>query len=268
VLRAFVLSILITPTIEVASMIFRFLRLLLLFVLIAAGEAAFGHGFQLSLTGNKLVGTGDDFLDGKTTATNTYTSNWTALTAGSLYVKGAGGVQPSDSGGLSVASGDKFSLEFLGPLMFSSGGSAVPAAAGVSLVANSYVNTTYTAPNLIDSATLDGSLTLPDLLDVSGNTSHSIQYVLSAATVPAGVYGFSFRVQGHNDATGAAYLPSDPLVVLLNTSDFTDPATVTAARAAVLSAVPEPSGVVIGAIGFAAAIVWRRANFAAGSVRR
>jgi hypothetical protein len=257
-----------TPTIEVASMNVWFLRLILPLVLIVAGEAAFGHGFQLSLAGNKLVGTGDDFLDGKTTSTNTYTSNWTALTSGSVYVKGAGGVQPSDTGGLSVASGDKFSLEFLGPLLFSSGGSAVPAAVGVDLVPNSYVSTTYTTPNLIDSSTLNGSLTLPDLLDVSGNTSHSIQYVLSAANVPAGVYGFSFRVQGRNDVTGAQYLPSDPLVVLLNTSDFTDPTTVTAARAAVLSAVPEPSGLFIGAIGFAAIAVWRRANFAARSARR
>jgi hypothetical protein len=135
-------------------------------------------------------------------------------------------------------------------------------------VANSYVSTTYTAPNLIDSSTLNGSSSLADLLDVSGNASHSIQYVLSAASVPAGVYGFSFRVQGRNEVRGATYLASDPLIVLLNTSDFTDPTAVTAARAAVLNAVPEPSALLVSAIGFAAIAVWRRANFAARSVCR
>ncbi len=231
------------------------LRSLMVLVMLAIAQSAFGHGFQLSLSGNQIVGTGDDFLGGTTTNPSTYASVWTNVTAGSLYNKSAGGVQPSTTGGLSLANGDTFSLEFFGPLMFSSGGAAAPAAAGVSMAANSYVSTTYTAPNLIDSLILDGTFSIRDILDVSGNTSHSIQWVLSGSSIPPGVYGFAYKVHGVNGVAHTIYDTSTPLFVLLNTPDFTDATAVTAARGAVLDAVPEPSGLILAGISGAALIL-------------
>ncbi len=240
------------------------LRSMTILVLLVCAQAAFGHGFQLSLSDNKIVGTGDDFLGGTTTNPSTYSSGWTSVTPGTLYNKGAGGVQPSATGGLSLANGDTFSLEFFGPLMFSSGGAATPVAAGVSMAANSYVSTTYTAPNLIDTLNLDGTFSVPDFLDVSGNTSHSIQWVLTESldqqSIPPGVYGFAYRVYGSNSVSHNIYDSSTPMVVLLNTPDFTDATSVIAARAAVLSAVPEPNSLILASTGLmiSAGLIWQR----------
>ena len=181
--------------------IFRSLTMLVLIVPLGFCQSALGHGFQLSLSGNQLVGTGDDFLEGKTTNPSTFSSAWTNVTASALYNKGSGGVSVSASGGLSLANGDTLSLEFATPLMYSSGGAASPVAPGVGLAFNSYVSSTYTLPNLIGASILSGSLVLPGRLDVSGTTSHSIQWVLSGSPIPAGVYGFAYRVHGENSIT-------------------------------------------------------------------
>ena len=216
--------------------------------LIPICQTAMGHGFQLSLSGNQLTAQGDDFLGGSTTNPYTYSSAWTTVTGGSDYLKTAGGVEPSATGGLSVAGGDTFSLEFVSPLMYSNGGTATPAGSGIAMAIRSYVSTTYTLGNLIDSSSLNGTVIPSAFLNVSGNTSHSINWELTGSSIPGGVYGFAYVAHGSNGAT--TYGPTGPLVVLLNTGDsFSDPTSVLAARAAVYSAVPEPNSVVLAGVG-------------------
>jgi len=130
--------------------------------------------------------------------------------------------------------GDVLRMELVGPLWYSTGGAAVPASAGVVLSAEQKV--TGEMRTISSLGPSGGPLTL------AATSAHEMIWSLPFGS-PEGAYGISYRIIG-NGVTGQPFTPSDPLVLVLTTPNFTaDPAQ--AEQAIFAAAVPEPSSLVL-----------------------
>jgi hypothetical protein len=183
-------------------------------LLLALARPTFGHGFILTWPDDQIEGTSQV----PSISPHLFAEQWTPFDPTVMFAD-HGGVQTAS--GLSPAGG---SIEFLGPLWYSSGSTAARATAGIQVTAQSFDSFGEQLGNTI---TLTGASTSPGSFPVAGNDAHSIGWILSGASLPAGVYGFSYRATGFGDDE----LPSVPLVVALSTSGFSGTALADAQRA-------------------------------------
>ena len=217
--------------------------LLLVLVLAGSTKAAHGDGFALSLSGNTLVGVSNDFP-----------ANGNARLFNSAFEDVLGSWETDHGGAGSNLFGTNKQLAFdvLGPLWYSTGGVAVPAAVGVSLqMADQQAG--FVGPSI----TLDANSTITAGYPISGNTSHEFVFTLDGATSHEGVYGIAYSVRG-NPVGGNPYVPTQLLVATWMTPNFNpgedplDPESpLQLAQTAIFNAastVPEPSSIVLSAI--------------------
>jgi hypothetical protein len=229
----------------------------LLFILVLASSmrAARGDGFSLSLSGNTLVGTSNDFP-----------ANGNARLFNSSFADILGSWE-TDHGGAGTSlfgTGKELAFDVLGPLWYSTGGVAVPAAVGVALeMADQQAG--FFGPSI----TLDSNSTITAGYPISGNTSHEFIFTLDGAALHEGVYGIAYSVRG-NPVGGNPYVPTQLLVATWMTPNFDpgpDPlnpeSPLQRAEVAIFNAastIPEPSSIVLAALGAVALVFfrWRR----------
>ncbi len=223
-------------------------------VTLASAAPAFGHGFALSLNGNLLSATSNDF-PGNANA-NLFLAEL-ALSSGELRSTHGG------AGSSLFGTGKSLSFDVYSPLLYSDGAGlpAAPAVDGVSMLIESQ--------NLFGSITVDGSGTFTAGYQVSGNSSHEFRWTLdSLGALPEGVYGLAYKVKG-GPAGGGAYDPTNLLVVTYMTPNFfpgNDPlapdSPLSLATAAIYEAatnpVPEPSTWALLGLGACGVFVARR----------
>jgi hypothetical protein len=205
--------------------------------LVCAAPSAWGHGFSLSLSGNTLNASSND-----------YPGNGNPFLFGEGF-EDVGGDLASDHGGAGSSlfgTGKTLSFEVLGPLWYSNGGAAAEARDGLSLLMEGSGG----------SIEIDRDTNYLDGFAISGNTSHEFLFTLLAeAALPFsaadnGVYGIMYRVKG-SPTGGSPYQPTPWLVSTWMTPGFnpgTDPLSPTSplrmAQNAIFSAataVPEPT---------------------------
>jgi hypothetical protein len=200
----------------------------LLATMLMCGSAS-GHGFGLSLVDNTIHAASEV----PTISPHLFTEQFDSSSATEVF---------SDHGGVEADSGfnlpsDRLSVEFLGPLWYSGGGAAVHAVAGFTLNATSY-DTSVVPSTVLGTVNITGSTPSPGSFPVAGNDDHSIGWILSGSSaIPAGVYGFAYRVTGTSGG-GTPFESSVPLVVAFNTPDFTG-ADLTSAQQAVFNSALE-----------------------------
>jgi len=223
--------------------------LLLVFTMAGLTRVAEGHGFSLSLSGNNLVGTSNDFPGNG----NARLFNATLADLLGEWKSDHGGAGSSNFG-----TNKELAFDVLGPLWYSTGGVAVPAAAGVALEMLGG-----------SSITLDGNSTITAGYPISGNTSHEFIFTLDGAASHEGVYGIAYSVRG-NPVGGDPYVPTLLLVATWMTPNFDpgedplDPESpLQLAQTAIFNAaiiVPEPSSIVLAVLGAVALgfFRWRR----------
>jgi hypothetical protein len=231
--------------------------LLLILALAGSTQVAHGHGFSLSLSGNTLVGTSGDFPGN---------GNARLFNADLADLLGA---WKSDHGGAGAGSfgiNKELAFDVLGPLWYSTGGVAVPAAVGVSLAMKDQTGV-FAGPSI----TLDGNSTATAGYPISGNTSHEFIFTLAGAELHEGVYGIAYSVRG-NPVGGNPYVPTQLLVATWSTPGFDpgneplDPESpLQMAQLAIFNAattVPEPSSIVLAVLGAAAVgfFRWQRSR--------
>lgn len=206
-------------------------------VMLASAAPVFGHGFALSLNGNVLTATSNDFPGNGNP--NLFLAEL-ALSSGELRSTHGG------AGTSLFGTGKSLSFDVYSPLLYSAGTGvpAEPAAAGISMLIESQ--------NLLGSITVDGGDAFTAGYQILGNSSHEFRWTLdSTGILPEGVYGLAYRVKG-GPAAGGAYDPTQLLVVTYMTPGFfpgNDPlapdSPLSLATAAVYEAatnpVPEPS---------------------------
>jgi hypothetical protein len=208
-----------------------------LLVLAGLAATAFAHGFSLSLMGNSLVATSNDFPG------NGNPHLFLAeLSAGLTSTHGG-------AGSTLFGTGKSLSFDVFGPLWYSSGDGnpAQLAATGISLLMES--------ASLTGSIAVDRDSTFTAGYAITGNTSHEFLWTLQAGfPVPEGLYGLAYRVKG-SPTGGDPYDPTPLLVPTFMTPNFEpgDPmnpeSPVSLARAAIYAAaVPEPSSLVLAAV--------------------
>jgi hypothetical protein len=193
--------------------VFRYAHLVVLIALLAMSQAAFGHGFGLSQNGDTIAAESEV----PTISPHLFVEVLDAFNSTTMFTD-HGGVEADAGSGFNVPP-DTLSVEFLGPLWYSSGGAAQRAPAGMTLNATSYdsFGAVMGSP-----ANLTGSSNNPGSFPVVGNDDHSIGWILSGSSIPSGAYGFGYRVTGligGNPLT--PFEPSVPLVVVFSTPDFT-----------------------------------------------
>lgn len=224
---------------------------------------AWGHGFSLSMSGNALTASSNDFpANGNP---HLFNASFEDLL----------GELSSDHGGAGsnlFGTNKSLSFEVLGPLWFSTGNGSPATAArdGLSLLVE---GARVGFPGTIQ---VDGASTHINGFAISGNTSHEFLSTLTAdpslpfAAADQGVYGIMYRVIG-SPVGGAPYTPTPWLVSTWMTPGFnpgTDPLSPTSplslAQNAIYSAaiaVPEPSTIALaGAAILGLAIFRRRRN--------
>ena len=148
---------------------------------------ALGHGFELTLDGNQI----DAASEVPTISSHLFVETLTLGSPTQLF---------TDHGGVEAGAGfsippDSLSVEFLGPLWYSTGGSAHHAADGLNLNATSFDS----QQAILGSVNITGSSAKPGSFPIAGDDDHSIGWILSGATIPAGAYGFTYRVTGFKD---------------------------------------------------------------------
>jgi hypothetical protein len=183
-------------------------------LLIALTRTTFGHGFILSWPGDRIEAASQ--VPG--ISPHMFAEQWTPFNPTFLF---------ADHGGVQVASGSNptgGSIEFLGPLWYSDGSTAVRATSAIQVTGESYDSF---GEQLGETITLTGTSNSPGSFPVAGDDAHSIGWILSGGSLPAGVYGFSYRAIGFGDDE----LPSVPLVVALSTPGFSGMALADAQRA-------------------------------------
>ncbi len=229
--------------------------------LVCAAPSAWGHGFSLSLSGNTLAASSNDFPGNG----NQYLFN-----ASFEDVVGDLSSNHGAAGSNLFGTGKELSFEVRGPFWFATGNGApaAPARDGLSLLVE---GTRAGFPGLIE---IDGASTHIDGFAISGNSSHEFLSTLSDdplfpfAAADQGVYGIMYRVVG-NPVGGSAYEPTPWLVSTWMTPGFnpgTDPLSPTSplslAQNAIYNAavaVPEPSTIMLaGAAVLALALIRRR----------
>ena len=183
----------------------RFVRMMILAALVAvSAESAFGHGFSLSLQGNALSATSNDFPGNG--------NPHLFLTE----LQSLGGQLRSTHGGAGSSlfgSGKTLSFDVFTPLLYSNGG--VPAD-----VAPLGAEMTIESANLTGSITIDRDSLFTAGYAITGNSSHEFLWTLvSSGALPEGVYGVGYRVKG-GPAAGGAYDPSPLLVATFMTPGF------------------------------------------------
>ena len=185
-----------------------------LFVFLAIHETAQGHGFELSLNGNQIAAVSEV----PTISPHLFVEEFDSFSATELFTD-HGGVEAGDDGSIQLP-GDTLGVQFLGPIWYSSGGVAQRAGAGLTLNATSY-DTSVTPNTILGSVNLTGSTSTPGSFPVIGDDDHSIGWILSGTSIPAGAYGFSYRVTGLKDGNvETPFQPSVPLVVVFSTPGF------------------------------------------------
>ncbi len=229
--------------------------LLLAIVLAGSTQVAHGHGFSLSLSGNTLVGTSNDFP-----------GNGNARLFNEVFdeILGEWKIDHGGAGTSLFGTNKQLAFDVLGPLWYSTGGVAVPAAVGVSLqMADQQAG--FVGPSI----TLDANSTITAGYPISGNTSHEFIFTLDGAASHEGVYGIAYSVRG-NPVGGNPYVPTQLLVATWMTPNFDpgedplDPESpLQLAQVAIFNAastVPEPSSIVLAAMGAMALVFfrWRR----------
>ncbi len=238
------------------------LRPLTLALLLLTGVAtpAWGHGFSLFLNGTALDSTSND-----------YPANIAQFPPdGNQYLFGDEfdeilGDLVSDHGGAGstlFGTGKSLSFDGFGALMYSPGAGASPAIPGVSLLIEGQ------QAGFFGSATVDGTSVFTPGFAISGNTSHEFLFTLQTdgVAIPEGVYGIAYRVMGHENE-GEDYSPTPLLVATWRTPNFdpgNDPLNPdspwsqaqSAIYLALVPPVPEPSSVVLLALGAAGAAAW------------
>jgi hypothetical protein len=173
--------------------------------------SASGHGFGLTLADNTILAQSEV----PTISPHLFTEQFDSSSSTQVF---------SDHGGVEADAGfnlplDKLSVEFLGPLWYSSGGVAFHADTGFTLNATSY-DTSVVPNTVLGTLNITGSTANPGSFPVVDDDDHSIGWILSGSSaIPAGVYGFAYRVTGVSGG-GSPFDPSVPLVVAFNTPDF------------------------------------------------
>ena len=245
--------------------------------LVAIGRAAWGHGIGLEYDGTSiLVNPGSE--------SPLYTDQYDNPVPPNMFIDvwGApsGGIATTDEGfafaSLGFPLNATYSFNVISPLIFSSGGVAVPANDGVYI--DSYDVHPAGSGDYVASSqhiTIDGSHSSVDGFQVNGNDPHELQKILHGYNVAGGngdgIYGFAFNftvtfgdgssvtsgtlvdmyetynffVNNGGDAGGPPYFG-------LGTGGVTEEAAL-----AVLAAVPEPSSLVLLAIGAAGVVMHR-----------
>ncbi len=226
---------------------------LALLTLISASPA-FGHGFALSLSGDSLIATSND-----------YPGNGNPLLFFAELSFSSGFLRSSHGGaGTSLfGSGKSLSFDVYTTLLYSNGTDdpAGPAPDGVSMQIESQ--------NLFGSITIDNSEVFTPGYKISGNTSHEFRWTLtSSGALPEGVYGVGYRVKGGPES-GGEFDPTPLLVTTFMTPGFNPGSNPLApdsplalATAALFTAatnpVPEPSTWALMGLGAAGLFVARR----------
>jgi len=231
-----------------------------LFSLACGAPAAWGHGFSLSLSGNALVASSNDFP-----------ANGNQYLFGESFEDVIGELitDHGAAGSNLFGTGKELSFEVRGPLWFATGNGnpATPARDGLTLVVE---GTRAGFPGLIE---IDGASTHIDGFAISGNTSHEFLSTLvddpmfPFAAADQGVYGIMYRVTG-NPVGGSPYEPTPWLVSTWMTPGFnlgTDPLSPTSplsvAQNAIYSAavaVPEPSTFVLAGAAILALVIFQQ----------
>ena len=231
----------------------RWFSVLVGLALATAGTSVQAHGFSLKLSGNSLVATSDSpTSDGNL-----------SVFVGEQFSDIAGKLQADHGavgGGSAFIVGKHFSFDAFGPLWFSNGSDATPAAPGVTLKLIDQ-QAGFTGQSIVMSATSPGKTTG---FPISGRTSHEFIWELTIDTtvpghvtsIPNGVYGVGYIVKGGLNG-GADFLPTPLLVTGLTTPDFdpdptnpnpnVDLAGIAIYRAA--TAVPEPTTLALAVMG-------------------
>ncbi len=198
-----------------------------MFLSLWLGQAAFGHGFVLSLSGNQIEAESEV----PTISPHLFVEVFDAFSSTVMFTD-HGGVEAHSDFNLPS---DKLSLDFLGPLWYSNGGLAQRADDSLTLNATSF-DSFMAAIGSID---ISGLSMNPGSFPVVGNDAHSIGWKLESssadAPIPTGVYGFAYRVEGLKDGNPlTSFVPSVPLVVVFSTPDFTG--SLNAAQTAIFNA--------------------------------
>lgn len=228
-------------------------KYIFLFLALAGSmPAAHGDGFALSLSGNTLVGT-----------SNSFPANGNARLFNSTFedILGSWETDHGGAGASLFGTNKELAFDVLGPLWYSTGGVAVPAAVGVSLqMADQQAG--FVGPSI----TLDASSTITAGYPISGNTSHEFIFTLDGAALHEGVYGIAYSVRG-NPVGGNPYVPTELLVATWMTPGFDpgeDPlnpeSPLQMAQVAIFNAastVPEPSSIVLAMLGAVAIGLFR-----------
>ena len=220
-------------------------------VTVVEPSRVWGHGFGLSLVGNALVATSPEPpSDGNPLVFVTALED----VLGNLEA-GHGGA----GGGAAFIVDRHFSFDLSGPLLYSNGGAAVPAADGIKMTLIGQ------QAGFSGQASLDGDDGFVNGYSITGRTSHEFIFRLtSSGALPDGVYGVMYRVNGgpgtKDNPTGPAFESTPWIMSVFTTPGFDpdplnpNPAVDVAARELWAAAVPEPASVVMLGCGLAVAV--------------
>ena len=141
---------------------------------VTTAHTALGHGFNLSLSGNKIEA---DPENSPVIDPHLFAAAFSLPISG-VYFTDHGAVDDTDSGDFN--SDDTFQIDFVGPLWYSNGAAAIPEATGLTLDA-----TNQNPP--FDSTSFTGTSTAQTGFAISGQDAHEILWELSGGSVAPGV---------------------------------------------------------------------------------
>ena len=205
-----------------------------------------GHGFTLSLSGNNLVTHSDDpplpIPPELVPNDRAFVENLDDVLG--VLQTDAGG----PGGGTAFVQNRHFSFEVLGPLWFSNGGDATPAANGAKMTIVDQ-QAGFGGQRVLTGADVG----LQPILPISGRTSHEFIWQLTG-TPAAGAYGIVYRVHGGQNG-GDDFGTTPWILSVYATPGFADTGNLDLAAAKIIAAaVPEPASVAMLSAGLAAAV--------------